>query len=156
MKQSTMFVAISIVVASFVLPVTEVHANYPPIEDVKPSTLIPAISFDRTPGTSDPDARRNVVSVNVGKQTNVVVFLNESVTQVIRFVGGKQKFTVRIKAMSNGKTITLPSVRSWNNGNLRLPTLSFSRSGVFKLQVTDANGKRRTINIRVADRIKLT
>lgn len=147
MKHSTIFVAISVVVASFLLPVTEVSAEYPPIEDVKPSTLIPAISYDRTPASSDPNARKNVVAVAVGQQTTVVAFLNEPVIQVISSVGKNQKFTVRIMA-PNGKMVSLPNVVSGNNGNLRLPCLSFSSAGVFKLQVKNANGKLRTIIIR--------
>jgi hypothetical protein len=147
MKRSIIISAISIVAVSFVLPVTEVAAEYPPIEDVKPSTLIPAISFDRTPASPNPDARKNVVAVAVGQQTTVVAFLNEAVTQVISSVGKNQKFSVQIKA-PNGKIIVLPNVRSMNNGNLRLPTLSFSIAGVFKLKVINANGKSRTIIIR--------
>ena len=147
MKRSTRLVAISIAVASFVLPATEVAAEYPPIEDVKPSTLIPSISYDRTPASPNPDARKNVVAVAVGQQATVVAFLNEAVTQVISSVGKNQKFTVRIMA-PNGQMLMLPNVVSGDNGNLRLPCLSFSSAGVFKLQVKNANGKLRTIIIR--------
>ena len=147
MKISAMFGAISIVVVSFALPVTEVSAEYPPIDDVKPSTLIPAISFDRTPASSDPDARKNVVAVAVGQQTTVVAFLNEAVTQVISSVRPNRVFTVQIKA-PNGKMLTLPNVVSGENGNLRLPTLSFSSAGLFKLLVKSGDGKLRTIIIR--------
>ena len=149
MKIQAMFGAISIVVVSFALPVTEVSAEYPPIDDVKRSSVIPSISYDRHPHTPNPDARRIVVAVGVGQQTKVVTFLNEAVTLVISSVGKGKKFTVQIKD-PNGRILVLPDVCSGENGNVRLPTLAFSSAGVFKLQLTDANGKGRTISIPIS------
>ena len=148
MKCSSKLVAISIAVASFVLPVTEVQAHYPPIDDVKPSTLIPSISFDRTPKTSDPTARKNLVAVAIGQQSKAVGFMNESVTLVIPSVGKRQKFTVQVEA-PNGKKIALPQVESLDNGNLLLPTLSFSVRGTYKLKVVNAKVGVRIINLVV-------
>ena len=149
MKIQAMFGAISIVVVSFALPVTEVSAEYPPIDDVKRSSVIPSISYDRHPHTPNPDARRIVVAVPLGRQSEAVGFINESVTLVISSgVGRRQKFTVQIEA-PNGKKIALPQVESLENGKLRLPTLSFSVRGTYKLTVVDAKGGVRIINLVV-------
>ena len=125
-------------------------ADYPPIEEVKPSTIIPAISYDRTPASIDDAARRVVSTVAVGTVKSVDCFVGESFTPVIPGVGAGQRFTVRITTAS-GRTITLPSVRSLGNGNLRLSTLSISQGGTYTVKVTSSNGKVRTLKLRVAE-----
>jgi len=125
------------------------QAEYPPIQDVKPSTVVPSISFDRTPSTVDDAARKIVSTVPAGATRTVVAYVGESFTPVIPVGGAGQRFTVRITT-PGGKTVTLPSTRSIGNGNLRLPTLAISQGGVYTVKVTAANGKVRTLKIRIA------
>jgi hypothetical protein len=126
------------------------NADYPPIEEVKPSTIIASISFDRTPDSISDDARRIFTPVAAGTVKSVDCFAGESFTPVIPAVGARQTFTVRITTAS-GRTLTLPRVRSLANGNLRLSTLSISEGGTYTVKVTSANGKVRTLKLRVAE-----
>ena len=125
-------------------------ADYPPIEEVKPSTIIPEISYDRTPASIDDAARKVVATVPVGTTKTIVTFADESFTPVIPGVGAGKKFSVRVTTAS-GKTLTLPSVKAIGNGNLRLPTMSISTPGVYTVKVTASNGTTRTLKIRVSN-----
>jgi hypothetical protein len=125
-------------------------ADYPPLQELRASTIIPVISYDRTPQTVNNAARRIVAPVPTGTTQTVAVFVGESFTPVIPNVGPGQRFTVRITT-AGGKTITLPSVRAIGNGNLRIPTLSISQGGTYTVKVTAANGRVRTLKIRVAE-----
>ncbi len=122
------------------------HADYPPIQEVKPSTVIPAISFDRTPATVDPAARKVDAPVAVGAVKAVKVFVGEAFTPVIPNLPAAAKFKVTITT-ADGKSVTLPSVKALNNGRLRLPTLAVSKAGTYTVKVTASNGKVRTIRI---------
>ena len=122
------------------------HADYPPIQEVKPSTIIPAISFDRTPATVDPAARKVDAPVAVGAVKAVKVFVGEAFTPVIPNLPAATKFRVTMTT-ADGKSVTLPSVQSLNNGRLRLPTLAVSKEGTYTVKVTAPNGKVRTIRI---------
>jgi hypothetical protein len=148
MKKSLAIATVSLM--SFAASAGIAKADYPPIEEVKPSTIIASISFDRTPNSISDDARRIVSSVAAGTVKTVDCFVGESFTPVIPATGAGQRFTVRITTAS-GRTITLPSVRSLANGNLRLPTLSISQGGTYTVKVTSANGKVRTLKLRVAE-----
>jgi hypothetical protein len=147
MKKSLAITTVSLL--AFVASAGTAKADYPPLQDVKPSTVVPEISYDRTPATPNADARRIVSPVPTGTTQTVSVFLGESFTPVIPNVAPGQRFTVRITT-ADGKTITLPSVRAIGNGNLRLPTLSLSKGGTYTVKVTAANGRVRTLKIRVA------
>lgn len=148
MKKSIAIATVSLM--AFAASSGVAKADYPPIEEVKPSTIIPSISFDRTPNSISDDARRIITRAPIGSVTPVSCFVGESFTPVIPATGAGQRFTVRITTAS-GRTITLPSVRSLANGNLRLPTLSISQRGVYTVKVTAANGKVRTLKLRVAE-----
>jgi len=147
MKKSIVGVTVSFI--ALLASAGVARADYPPVEEVKPSTIIASISFDRTPDSISDDARRVITRAPIGSVTPVSCFVGESFTPVISGVGAGQRFTVRITTAS-GRTITLPSVRSLGNGNLRLSTLSISQSGVYTVKVTAANGKVRTLKLRVA------
>ena len=121
-------------------------ADYPPVEEVRPSTIVPAISFDRTPATVDPAARKVEAPVPVGAVKAVQVFVGEAFTPVIPNCPPAAKFRVTITT-ADGKTLTLPSVQSLNNGRLRLPTLAVSKAGTYTVKVTASNGKVRTIRV---------
>ena len=125
-------------------------ADYPPLQEVRPSTINPIISYDRTPASIVQSARRVISDAPVGTPTTLDVFAGESFLPVISGVGAGQRFTVRITTAS-GRFITLPSVRSIGNGNLRLSTLSLSQGGNYTVRVTAANGKVRILKIRVAE-----
>jgi hypothetical protein len=148
MKKSIAVIAVSIV--AFAGSAGVAKADYPPIEEVKPSTIIPTISYDRTPDSIDDAARRVFATVPVGTVKTVVGYTDESFTPVIPGVGAGQKFSVRITTAS-GKTLSLPNVRSIGNGNLRLPTMSISEAGVYTVKVTSSNGKVRTLRIRISN-----
>ena len=148
MKKSIAVIAVSLV--AFAGSAGVAKADYPPIEEVKPSTIIPTISYDRTPASIDDAARKVVATVPVGTTKTIVTFADESFTPVIPGVGAGKQFSVRITTAS-GKTLTLPSVKAIGNGNLRLPTMSISESGVYTVKVTGSNGKVRTLRIRVSN-----
>jgi hypothetical protein len=148
MKKSIAVIAVSLV--AFAGSAGVAKADYPPIEEVKPSTIIPTISYDRTPDSIDDAARRVFATVPVGTVKTVVGYTDESFTPVIPGVGAGQKFSVRITTAS-GKTLSLPNVRSIGNGNLRLPTMSISEAGVYTVKVTSSNGKVRTLRIRISN-----
>jgi hypothetical protein len=148
MKKSIAVIAVSLV--AFAGSAGVAKADYPPIEEVKPSTIIPTISYDRTPDSIDDAARRVFATVPVGTVKTVVGYTDESFTPVIPGVGAGQKFSVRITTAS-GKTLSLPNVRSIGNGNLRLPTMSISEAGVYTVKVTSSNGKVRTMRIRISN-----
>ena len=148
MKKSIAVIAVSLV--AFAGSAGVAKADYPPIEEVKPSTIIPTISYDRTPDSIDDAARRVFATVPVGTVKTVVGYTDESFTPVIPGVGAGQKFSVRITTAS-GKTLSLPNVRSIGNGNLRLPTMSISEAGVYTVKVTSSNGKVRTLSIRISN-----
>jgi hypothetical protein len=144
MKKVLTITAVSVAV-SFAMA-GMVNAEYPPIEEVKPSTLVPAISFDRTPATVDPAARKVDAPVAAGAVKAVKVFVGEAFTPVIPNLPAAAKFKVTITT-ADGKSVTLPSVKSLNNGRLRLPTLAVSKAGTYTVKVTASNGKVRTIRI---------
>jgi len=148
MKKSIAVIAVSLV--AFAGSAGVAKADYPPIEEVKPSTIIATISYDRTPDSIDDAARRVFATVPVGTVKTVVGYTDESFTPVIPGVGAGQKFSVRITTAS-GKTLSLPNVRSIGNGNLRLPTMSISEAGVYTVKVTSSNGKVRTLRIRISN-----
>lgn len=148
MKKSLAIATVSLM--AFAASAGVAKADYPPIEEVKPSTIIASISFDRTPDSISDDARRVITRAPIGSVTPVSCFAGESFTPVISGVGAGQRFTVRITTAS-GRTITLPSVRSLGNGNLRLSTLSIGQGGTYTVKVTSANGKVRTLKLRVAE-----
>jgi hypothetical protein len=148
MKKSIAVIAVSLV--AFAGSAGVAKADYPPIEEVKPSTIIPTNSYDRTPDSIDDAARRVFATVPVGTVKTVVGYTDESFTPVIPGVGAGQKFSVRITTAS-GKTLSLPNVRSIGNGNLRLPTMSISEAGVYTVKVTSSNGKVRTLRIRISN-----
>ena len=148
MKKSIAIATVSLM--AFVASSGVAKADYPPIEEVKPSTIIPTISYDRTPDSIDDAARRVFATVPVGTVKTVVGYTDESFTPVIPGVGAGQKFSVRITTAS-GKTLSLPNVRSIGNGNLRLPTMSISEAGVYTVKVTSSNGKVRTLSIRISN-----
>ena len=148
MKKSIVIATVSLMAIAASSGVAK--ADYPPIEEVKPSTIIPTISYDRTPDSVDDAARRVFSTVPVGTVKTVVCYTDESFTPVIPGVGAGQKFSVRITTAS-GKTLSLPNVRSIGNGNLRLPTMSISEAGVYTVKVTASNGKVRTLRIRISN-----
>ena len=148
MKRSFAIAAVSLM--AFAASAGVAKADYPPLQEVRPSTINPIISYDRTPASVVESARRIVSAAPVGTPTTVDVFAGESFLPVISGVGAGQRFTVRITTAS-GRTITLPSVRSLGNGNLRLSTLSLSQGGNYTVRVTAANGRVRILKIRVAE-----
>jgi hypothetical protein len=148
MKKSIAIATVSLM--AFAASSGVAKADYPPIEDVRPSTIIASISFDRTPNSISDDARRIFSPVAAGTVKTVDCFLGESFTPVIPAAGVRQTYSVRITTAS-GRTLTLPRVRSLANGNLRLPTLSIGQGGVYTVKVTAANGKVRTLKLRVAE-----
>ena len=148
MKKSLAIATVSLM--AFAASAGVAKADYPPLQEVRPSTIIPVISYDRTPATVNDAARRIVAPVPTGTTQSVSVFVGESFTPVIPNVAPGQRFTVRITT-AGGRTITLPSVRAIGNGNLRIPTLSISQGGVYTVKVTAANGRVRTLKIRVAE-----
>jgi hypothetical protein len=147
MKKSIVGVTVSLIALLATAGVAK--ADYPPIEDVKPSTLISAISYDRTPRSVDYAARRIFSTVQGGASATVVSYLGESITPVITGVGAGEKFSVRIFTDSN-RTITLPDISSIRNGNLRLPTMAFNREGMYTVKIIAVNGSVRTLKIRVS------
>lgn len=136
----------AVAVASVVAFAAPVNAEYPPIEDVKPSTVISAISFDRTPATVDSESRKVQSTVLPGATTSIRVFVGESFTPVIPNCPPASIFRVTITT-ADGRTLTLPAVRSLNNGRLRLPTLSFANVGSYRIRATAPNGTVRTIRV---------
>jgi hypothetical protein len=148
MKKSIVGVTVSFIALLATAGVAK--ADYPPNQEVWPSTIVPLISYDRTPESIVESARRIVSDVPVGTVKTLEIFSGESFLPVISGVGAGQRFTVRITTAS-GRTITLPSVRSLGNGNLRLSTLSLSQGGTYTVKVISANGKVRTLKLRVAE-----
>ena len=148
MKKSFAIATVSFI--SFAASAGVAKADYPPVQEVRPSTIISVISYDRTPASIVESARRVISAVPVGTVKTVEVFAGEAFLPVISGVGAGQRFTVRITTAS-GRSITLPSVRSLGNGNLRLSTLSLSQSGTYTVKVTSANGKVRTLKFNVAE-----
>ncbi len=144
MKKVLSIATISLI--STFVSVGRVNADYPPIQEVKPSTVVPAISFDRTPATIDPAARKIDAPVAAGAVKAVKVFVGEAFTPVIPSLPAATKFRVVITT-ADGKSVTLPSVQSLNNGRLRLPTLAISKAGTYTVKVTAPNGKVRTIRV---------
>ena len=136
----------AVAVASVVAVAAPVNAEYPPIEDVKPSTIISTISFDRTPATVDSESRKVLSTVSPGATTSIKVFVGESFTPVIPNCPPASNFRETITT-SDGRTLTWPSVRSLNNGRLRLPTLAIANSGSYTIKATAPNGKVRTIRV---------
>ena len=144
MKKVLSIATISLI--STFVSVGRVNADYPPIQDVKPSTVVPAISFDRTPSTVDAAARKIDTPVPVGAVKAVKVFVGEAFSPVIPSCPPATKFRV-VVTTADGKSVTLPSVQSLNNGRLRLPTLAVSKAGTYTVKVTAPNGKVRTIRV---------
>jgi hypothetical protein len=147
MKKSLAIATVSLI--SFAASAGVTKADYPPVQEVRPSTIVPVISYDRTPASIVKSARRIISAVPVGTSATVDVFAGEPFLLVLSGVGAAQMFTVRITTTS-GRSISLPNVRSLGNGNLRLSTLSISRGGTYTVKVTSENGKVRTLKIRVA------
>lgn len=148
MKKSLAIATVSLM--AFAASAGVAKADYPPVQEVRPSTIVADISYDRTPASIVESARRVISAVPVGTVKTVDVFAGEAFLPVISGLDAGQRFTVRITTAS-GRTITLPSVRSLGNGNLRLSTLSLSQGGTYTVKVTSANGKVRTLKLRVAE-----
>lgn len=147
MKKSLVIATVSLI--SFAASAGVTKADYPPVQEVRPSTIISVISYDRTPASIVKSARRIILAVPVGTSTTVDVFAGEPFLLVLSGVGAGQVFTVRITTAS-GRSISLPNVRSLANGNLRLSTLSISQGGTYTVKATSENGKVRTLKLRVA------
>jgi hypothetical protein len=148
MKKSLAITTVSLL--AFVASAAVVNAQYPPIQDVKPSKTAPSeVSYDRTPRTIDKAARRIVSTVPAGVVKTVVAYRGEAFLPVILGADAGQTFTVRI-ITPGGKIVILPSVSSTSKGTLLLPTVKISGDGVYTMNVTAVNGRVRTLNIRVA------
>jgi hypothetical protein len=148
MKKSLAIATVSLM--AFAASSGVAKADYPPNQEVRPSTIVQLISYDRTPASIVESARRIVSDVPVGTVKTLEIFAGELFLPVISGLEAGQRFTVRITTAS-GRSVTLPSVRSLGNGNLRLSTLSLIQGGTYTVKVTSANGKVRTLKLRVAE-----
>ena len=135
-----------VAVASAVAFAAPVSAEYPPVEDVKPSTRAKEVSYDRTPGTIDPASRIVATPVAVGQVTRARVYVGEAFTCVMPNVPRSTTFRATLKT-PNGTVVQLPSIKSLKNGRLRLPTAVIAKSGTYVFKVTAPNGKVRTIRV---------
>jgi len=135
-----------VAVGSAVAFAAPVSANYPPVEDVKPSTRAREVSYDRTPGTVDPASRIVATRVAVGRVTSARVYVGEAFTCVMPNIRPATTFRVSMRT-PNGTVLQLPSVKSLKNGRLRLPTAVIAKSGTYVFKVTAPNGKVRTIRV---------
>ena len=123
-------------------------ADYPPLQELVRSTLIRTISYDRTPNTPVPEARRIVVQVSAGTQRMVTAYVGEPFTIVIPNLEAGKIYTVR--AYNAGNVLVLPSVGPLKNGNLRISTMAMSTAGEYTVKVSTANRPDRTLKIRIA------
>lgn len=146
MKKSLAITTVSLL--AFVASAGTAKADYPPLQELVRSTLVRTISYDRTPRTPVPAARRIVVPVPVGTQRMVTAYVNEPFTIVIPNLEAGKSYTVR--AYNAGNVLVLPSVGPFKNGNLRISTMAMSTAGDYTVRVSTANGLVRTLKIRIA------
>jgi hypothetical protein len=146
MKKSLAITTVSLL--AFVASAGTAKADYPPLQELVRSTLVRTISYDRTPRTPVPAARRIVVPVPVGTQRMVTAYVNEPFTIVIPNVEDGRRYTVRI--VKAGRVLEIPTVGPLNNGNLRFSTMAMSTAGDYTVRVSTANGLVRTLKIRIA------
>lgn len=123
-------------------------ADYPPVQDVKPSTVVKELAYDRTPASVAASTRKVETNVAPGEVKSVKVFIGEVFTPVVPNCPPATKFRVTVTA-ADGRTVTLPAVKSLDNGRLRLPTIAITKAGSYTAKVTAPNGKVRTIRINV-------
>lgn len=123
-----------------------VKADYPPVEDVKPSTKSKDVSYDRTPGTVDPASRKIEAQLVRGGTRNIKVWVGEAFTPVITNLRSGLQFRVTL-ITPNGTVVQLPTVKVLENGRLNLPTTIITKVGVYLFKVTAPNGDVRTIRI---------
>lgn len=138
--------AVAVAVASAVAFAAPVSANYPPVEDVKPSTRAKEVSYDRTPRTIDPASRRVEVRLVRGGTRNINVWVGESFTPVITNLRSGLQFRVTLTT-PNGTVVQLPAVKVLTNGRLNLPTTIITKVGVYLFKVTAPNGDVRIIRV---------
>jgi hypothetical protein len=146
MKRSLAITTISLL--AFVASAGTAKADYPPLQELVRSTLIRTISYDRTPNTPVPEARRIVVQVSAGTQRMVTAYVGEPFTIVIPNLEAGKIYTVR--AYNAGNVLVLPSVGPLKNGNLRISTMAMSTAGEYTVKVSTANRPDRTLKIRIA------
>ena len=135
-----------VAVASAVAFAAPVNAEYPPVEDVKPSTRSKEVSYDRTPGTVDPASRIVATPVGAGTVVSAKVYVGEAFTCVMPNIRPATTFRVSLTT-PNGTVIQLPSIKSLKNGRLRLPTAVIAKSGTYVFKVTAPNGALRTVRV---------
>jgi hypothetical protein len=149
MKKSLAITTVSLL--AFVASAGTAKADYPPLQELVRSTLIGTISYDRTPRTQVPAARRIVVPVKtVGTQRMVTAYVNEPFTIVIPNLEAGRRYTVRISKA--GSVLEIPTVGPSDNGNLRFSTMAMSTAGDYTVRVSTSNGFAfaRTFKIRIA------
>jgi hypothetical protein len=84
--------------------------------------------------------------VGVGTVVSAKVYVGEAFTCVMPNVRPATTFRASITT-PNGTVVQLPSIKSLQNGRLRLPTAVIAKSGTYVFKVTAPNGKVRTIRI---------
>ena len=142
MKKSFTIAIVSLV--AFAASVGVAKAEYPPIEDVHPSTTVKEISYDRSPGTVSKTARRLTVASN---NSALRVYIEEAVVILVPGQTPSSRHNISI-TNPKGEKLELPSVRSFKNGTLRLPTIAMAISGVYTLKIVSPAGLR-SVSINV-------
>ena len=127
-----------VAVASAVAFAAPVSAEYPPIEDVRPSTSVKEVSYDRSPRTVSKVARRLSVNSN---NSALRVYIEEAVVILVPGQTPSTRHNVSITT-PRGKKLDLPTVRSFKNGTLRLPTIAMAISGVYTVKIVSPAGTR--------------
>lgn len=142
---------ISVATAVILLQTTSgiASAHYPPIDEVKASTVVKEIWYDRIPATVPSRTRKIESSIAVGGTKLIRAFRHEVFTIVVTNCRPNVKFQVTI-SNSLGQKLTLPHVVSTSEGRLQLPSLAMVKPGTYTVKTIAPNGNMRTIRVDIA------